>query len=115
MRRNLNYWDSVSTLAGEVARPRKTFPRALCIALALVVVMYLGPLMVGLGVTVKTSDWELGYFTNVATLVRAQVVGGSLWTHTAARPDNLIYAGARLSRDQGIRLEATNKNHRFGG
>ncbi len=27
--RNLNYWDSVSTLAGEVQDPHKTFPRAL--------------------------------------------------------------------------------------
>ena len=26
---NLNYWDSVSTLAGEVANPSRTFPRAL--------------------------------------------------------------------------------------
>ena len=34
--RNLNYWDSVSTLAGEVAHPRRTFPRALFIAVALV-------------------------------------------------------------------------------
>lgn len=34
--RNLNYWDSVSTLAGEVAHPRRTFPRALTIAVALV-------------------------------------------------------------------------------
>ena len=27
--RNLNYWDSVSTLAGEVQDPSRTFPRAL--------------------------------------------------------------------------------------
>lgn len=32
-RRNLNYWDSVSTLAGEVQNPHKTFPRALAGAL----------------------------------------------------------------------------------
>lgn len=60
----------MSTLAGEVAHPRKTFPRALLIAVGLVVVMYLGPLMVGLGVTVKIADWELGYFTTVAQMVR---------------------------------------------
>ncbi len=69
--RNLNYWDSVSTLAGEVAHPRKTFPRALFIGVALVVFMYLGPLLVGLGVTTDASNWELGYFTEVAKLVRA--------------------------------------------
>ena len=68
--RNLNYWDSVSTLAGEVAHPRKTFPRALFIGVALVVFMYLGPLLVGLGVTTDANNWELGYFTEVAKLVR---------------------------------------------
>lgn len=33
--------------------------------------MYVGPLLVGLGVTVQSSDWELGYFTRVAQIVRA--------------------------------------------
>lgn len=32
--------------------------------------MYVGPLLVGLGVTVESSDWELGYFTRVAQIVR---------------------------------------------
>ena len=68
-RRNLNYWDSVSTLAGEVSQPRKTFPRALFISVGLVVFMYLGPLLVGLGVTTDADNWELGYFTEVAKLV----------------------------------------------
>ena len=74
-RRNLNYWDSVSTLAGEVSHPKKTFPRALLIAVGLVVFMYLGPLMVGLGVTVQTDEWELGYFTKVATMVSHTSLG----------------------------------------
>ena len=59
----------MSTLAGEVAHPRRTFPRALFIAVALVVVMYVGPLLIGLGVTTEASDWELGYFTRVAQIV----------------------------------------------
>uniref|UniRef100_A0A8R7VDA3 Uncharacterized protein n=1 Tax=Triticum urartu TaxID=4572 RepID=A0A8R7VDA3_TRIUA len=29
---NLNYWDSASTMAGEVERPERTFPRALALA-----------------------------------------------------------------------------------
>ncbi len=60
----------MSTLAGEVAHPRKTFPRALFIGVGLVVFMYLGPLLVGLGVTTDADSWELGYFTEVAKLVR---------------------------------------------
>ena len=78
--RNLNYWDSVSTLAWEVSHPRKTFPRALLIAVGLVVVMYLGPLMIGLGVTVQADEWELGYFTKVASLVRClSLCASALW------------------------------------
>lgn len=37
---NLNYWDSISTLAGEVENPNKTLPKALFYALILVVSAY---------------------------------------------------------------------------
>ena len=68
--RNLNYWDSVSTLAGEVPMPHKTFPRALCGAVVLVVLTYALPLMVGLGVTKTVAGhWKLGYFAEVAKQV----------------------------------------------
>lgn len=67
--RNLNYWDSVSTLAGEVADPGKTFPRALAGAVVLVISMYLLPLMVGLGISTSTGDWTLGYFAHVADMI----------------------------------------------
>ena len=67
--RNLNYWDSVSTLAGEVPRPHKTVPRALGSAVVLVVVTYVGPLLVGLGVTTQVHDWKLGYFAYIAKQV----------------------------------------------
>eukprot|EP00192_Tetraselmis_astigmatica_P024508 CAMPEP_0117685310 /NCGR_PEP_ID=MMETSP0804-20121206/21661_1 /TAXON_ID=1074897 /ORGANISM="Tetraselmis astigmatica, Strain CCMP880" /LENGTH=345 /DNA_ID=CAMNT_0005496553 /DNA_START=400 /DNA_END=1437 /DNA_ORIENTATION=+ len=66
---NLNYWDSVSTLAGEVADPGRTFPKALGGAVVLVVSMYLLPLLVGLGVTTDASEWSLGYFAKVADKV----------------------------------------------
>ena len=67
--RNLNYWDSVSTLAGEVSEPGKTLPRALGGAVVLVISMYLFPLLVGLGITTNTGDWTLGYFSHVAEVV----------------------------------------------
>ncbi|KAE8694941.1 Polyamine transporter RMV1 [Hibiscus syriacus] len=43
---NLNYWDSISTLAGEVENPKKTLPKALFYALILVVLGYFFPLLV---------------------------------------------------------------------
>lgn len=68
--RNLNYWDTVSTLAGEVENPAKTFPKALGMAVTLVVLAYLLPLLVGIGVASDTGDWTLGYFAGVAKQVR---------------------------------------------
>ncbi|PSC67221.1 putative polyamine transporter isoform A [Micractinium conductrix] len=68
----LNYWDSVSTLAGEVQNPTKTFPRALFGAVILVVCSYLLPLLVGLGVTSDPSAWQSGYLA-----VIGEKVGGS--------------------------------------
>ena len=67
--RNLNYWDSVSTLAGEVPNPAKTFPKALFGAVILVVSTYALPLIVGLGVTTDIADWKLGYFASLAKQV----------------------------------------------
>ena len=67
---NLNSWDSISTLAGEVADPGHTFPRALALAVALVVSMYLVPLLAGVGVLPSADkDWSLGYFAAVAKRV----------------------------------------------
>ncbi|CAN4076099.1 unnamed protein product [Withania somnifera] len=44
---NLNYWDSISTLVGEVRNPKKTLTRALFYAVILVVLSYFFPLLVG--------------------------------------------------------------------
>jgi amino acid transporter len=61
----------VSTLAGEVANPGKTFPRALVVAVILVIFMYVAPLMASLGVMPEAVDWKMGFFATVA-----QRVGG---------------------------------------
>ena len=60
----------MSTLIGEVENPTRTVPRALAGAVVLVILAYLVPLLVALGVTVEGTGWELGYFTYVADKVR---------------------------------------------
>ncbi|RMZ56200.1 hypothetical protein APUTEX25_002390 [Auxenochlorella protothecoides] len=72
---NLNYWDSVSTLAGEVRNPGKTFPRALAGAVVLVVASYLLPLIVGLSYSADAADWDLGYFAVVGDRVGGRWLG----------------------------------------
>eukprot|EP00983_Pelagomonas_calceolata_P116595 1160324-Pelagomonas_calceolata.AAC.4 len=72
VRRNLNYWDCVSTLAGEVRNPGKNFPRALLMAVILVVAMYLLPTMAALGVSSSAdpaAGWGMGYYCQVAEKV----------------------------------------------
>mmetsp|Transcript_23117 Transcript_23117/g.63828 ORF Transcript_23117/g.63828 Transcript_23117/m.63828 type:complete len:649 (+) Transcript_23117:185-2131(+) len=97
---NLNYWDSVSTLAGEVRNPGKTFPRALLMAVLLVVAMYLLPTMAALGIKSpesKDSDWGLGYYGLVA-----QQVGGpwlAVWVLGAAAFSQVGQYQAEMASD----------------
>uniref|UniRef100_A0A2P2PRG2 Putative polyamine transporter At3g13620 n=1 Tax=Rhizophora mucronata TaxID=61149 RepID=A0A2P2PRG2_RHIMU len=67
---NLNFWDSVSTLAGEVDRPQKTFPLALLVAVIFTCVSYLIPLFAVTGaVLVDQSQWESGFHATAAEMI----------------------------------------------
>ena len=100
---NLNYWDSVSTLAGEVAEPGKTLPRALAVAVLLVVAMYLLPLLAGVGVLPDVDGgWSLGYFAAVA-----RRVGGpwlAWWVVAAAAVSSAGQFEAEMSSDSFLLL-----------
>ncbi|CAI9274869.1 unnamed protein product [Lactuca saligna] len=83
---NLNYWDSISTLAGEVHNPKKTLPKALFYALILVVSGYFLPLLTSTGaVPLHRDQWTDGYFSDVAMIV------GGVWLRW------WIQAGAAMS------------------
>ena len=70
---NLNFWDSVSTLAGEVENPNKTFPQALFSAVILTCFSYLIPLFATIGVvSVDQREWETGFFANAAAIVSGE-------------------------------------------
>ncbi|CAL5003882.1 unnamed protein product [Urochloa decumbens] len=74
---NLNYWDSISTLAGEVENPKRTLPRALSYALVLVVGGYLYPLITcTAAVPVVREHWSDGYFSDIARIL------GGIWLHS---------------------------------
>ncbi|CAK0783918.1 hypothetical protein CVIRNUC_007118 [Coccomyxa viridis] len=93
---NLNYWDSVSTLAGEVANPHKTFPRALMLAVILVILMYLLPLAACLGV-MTDADWKLGFFATVARQVGGRWL--AWWMLAAAAVSQIGQFEAEMSSD----------------
>ncbi|KAK3026365.1 hypothetical protein RJ639_040454 [Escallonia herrerae] len=67
---NLNFWDNVSTLAGEVEKPQKTFPIALFSAVILTCLAYILPLLAVTGaVSVDQSEWESGFMANAAQMI----------------------------------------------
>ncbi|KAK9812978.1 hypothetical protein WJX72_006764 [[Myrmecia] bisecta] len=94
---NLNYWDSVSTLAGEVPRPHKTFPRALAGAVVLVVLTYLLPLMAGLGVDADPDQWQLGFYASLAEKIGGRWLGW--WIVAAAAVSQIGQFEAEMSSD----------------
>ncbi|KAJ7538820.1 hypothetical protein O6H91_11G064100 [Diphasiastrum complanatum] len=95
---NLNYWDSASTLAGEVENPQKSFPKALGFAVLLVMFSYLIPLLAGTGaLKLDLAAWNDGYFADVA-----MAIGGPLlkwWVAVAAALSNAGLFEAEMSSD----------------
>jgi amino acid transporter len=82
---NLNNWDTVSTIAGEVSNARKVIPKALITALIVTTLAYVMPLTVGTGVMKDVSDmsvWEPGYFQEIALAVGGRWL--SMWILLAA-------------------------------
>lgn len=96
---NLNYWDKASTLAGEVEDPSRTFPRAICGTVALVMASYLVPLMAGTGALdlSKTVEWSDGYFAQVGLLIGG--VWLKWWIQAAAAMSNMGLFEAEMSSD----------------
>lgn len=96
---NLNYWDKASTLAGEVDDPRKTFPKAVFGAVALVVGAYLIPLLAGTGALPSdtAAEWRDGFFSEIG-----QRIGGPwlrVWIQAAAAMSNMGLFEAEMSSD----------------
>lgn len=95
---NLNYWDSISTLAGEVHNPKKTLPKALFYAVILVVLSYFFPLLIGTGAVPLQRDlWTDGYFSDIA-----KILGGvwlRVWIQGAAAVSNMGMFVAEMSSD----------------
>jgi len=67
---NYSGWDSVSNVAGEMENPRKHLPKALGMAVVLIMVGYLLPslasLAVGRGGSAGWANWDDGSFSDVA-------------------------------------------------
>jgi len=73
-------WDNLSTIAGEVEHPQRTYPRAMLIAIILVVVSYLAPVAAMAYAQLDLGIWQTGGWADAG-----QALGGpSLATALAA-------------------------------
>lgn len=119
---NLNYWDSISTLAGEVENPSRTLPTALFYAVILVVLGYFFPLFIGTGaIPLDRQLWTDGYFSDIA-----EMLGGvwlRTWIQAAAALSNMGMFLAEMSSDsfqlegmasRGMLPELFAKRSRYG-
>jgi amino acid transporter len=77
-------WDNSSTIAGEVERPRRTYPVAVVSALGLVALTYIVPMGAMLAAGVDPAGWDTGAWVSAARtfggplLAIAVVVGGMI-------------------------------------
>jgi amino acid transporter len=70
----LNYsgWDNASTYANEVEQPQRNYPRAIGLALLIVVAGYVLPVLAGLSVTTDPALWS----SDAGWPVIAKLIGG---------------------------------------
>eukprot|EP00241_Pyramimonas_parkeae_P002912 CAMPEP_0114259038 /NCGR_PEP_ID=MMETSP0058-20121206/19665_1 /TAXON_ID=36894 /ORGANISM="Pyramimonas parkeae, CCMP726" /LENGTH=518 /DNA_ID=CAMNT_0001374029 /DNA_START=233 /DNA_END=1789 /DNA_ORIENTATION=- len=94
---NINYWDSASTLVGEISDPNKHYPRAVLITLAIVMLSYIAPLIMGIGLDSDRSRWKEGYLEHLAFRVGGPVLGW--WVVAAAAISNIGQFEAEMSSD----------------
>jgi amino acid transporter len=65
-------WENASTYAGEVDKPQRNYPRALGLALTVLVLCYLFPVIAGVTVTTSPAIWS----SDAGWPVISQLIGG---------------------------------------
>jgi len=66
---NFMGWDNASTIATEVERPQRTYPRAMLAAVAIVGLSYILPVAAVWMTGLPTSAWETGSWADIAGLI----------------------------------------------
>jgi amino acid transporter len=73
-------WDNSSTIAGEVDRPQRTYPRAMAGAVTLVALTYILPIVAVAATGLSAAKWSTGGWADVARAV----MGGGLVSEVVA-------------------------------
>jgi amino acid transporter len=75
---NLMGWDNVSTVAGEVEKPRRTYPLAMAAAVTLVVVSYLAPIAAVARTGISPNEWTTGGWVDLGRMIGGGALAGAL-------------------------------------
>jgi amino acid transporter len=67
-------WDNASTIATEVERPQRTYPRAMLAAVALVSLTYIVPIGAMWMTGLAPSAWETGSWAEIASMIGGPVL-----------------------------------------
>src|ERR1700675_3910418 len=67
-------WDNASTIAAEVERPQRTYPRAMLAAVAIVSLTYIVPVAAMRLTGLAPSAWETGSWAEIASMVGGPVL-----------------------------------------
>jgi amino acid transporter len=62
-------WDNASTIATEVERPQRTYPRAMVVAVCIVSISYILPFAAMWATGLKSTAWETGSWADIAGLM----------------------------------------------
>jgi amino acid transporter len=92
---NYSGWENLSVVAGEIDRPRRTYPLAMMIALPLVALGYLLPLAVCLAGSSSAAAWRTGFFAAEGGLLAGPALELALATGGAISAFS-IFAAAML-------------------
>src|SRR5256886_6201916 len=68
-------WDNASTIATEVERPQRTYPRAMLAAVVIVCITYILPFAAMWITGLPASAWETGAWADIAQLMGGPVLG----------------------------------------
>jgi amino acid transporter len=71
-------WDNASTIAAEVERPQRTYPRAMLAAVAIVSLSYIVPVAAMRLTGLPASAWETGSWADIARMVGGPLLRGAL-------------------------------------
>jgi len=107
---NLNSVDAAGSFAGEIDNAGSAFPKAMFIAIFLVVICYFFPLLVAVGASdAPQQAWTDGFLAQVTSEVVGPWLGA--WTVFAAAISNIAMFQAELSADAFQLMGMADRGH----